>query len=216
MISLLVLSFIMPILAWNVPLISQIFLKRSLVFPILLFSSTSLHCLLKNTLSFLAILWNSTLNWVYLPLSLLLFASLLSLAICKAFSDNHFAFLHFFCFGMVLVTDSCTMFWTSVLILQALCLPNLIPWIYSSPPLFNHKGFDLHHTQRSSGFSSFLQFKPEFCSKELMIWAAVSSRSCFCWLCRVSPSLSAKNITSLILVLTIWWCPCVESSLLLL
>ena len=26
---------------------------------------------------------------------------------------------------------------------QALCLPDLIPWIYSSPPLYNHKGFDL-------------------------------------------------------------------------
>ena len=32
-------SFIEPIFAWNVPLVSLIFLKRSLVFPILLFSS---------------------------------------------------------------------------------------------------------------------------------------------------------------------------------
>ena len=32
-----------PIFTWNVPLISLIFLKRSLVFPILLFSSISLH-----------------------------------------------------------------------------------------------------------------------------------------------------------------------------
>ena len=46
-----------------------------------------------------------------------------------------------------------------------------------------------------------------------MIWATVSSRSCFCWLYRVSPSLAAKNIINLISVLTIWWCPCVESSL---
>ena len=37
------LSFIEPIFAWNVPLVSLIFLKRSLVFPILLFSSISLH-----------------------------------------------------------------------------------------------------------------------------------------------------------------------------
>ena len=42
-----------------------------------------------------------------------------------------------------------------------------------------------------------------------MIWAAVSSRSCFCWLYRASPSLAAKNIINLISVLTIWWCPCV-------
>ena len=36
------LSFIVPIFAWNIPLVSLIFLKRSLVFPILLFSSISL------------------------------------------------------------------------------------------------------------------------------------------------------------------------------
>ena len=46
-----------------------------------------------------------------------------------------------------------------------------------------------------------------------MIWATVSSQSCFCWLYRASPSLAAKNIISLILVLTIWWCTCEESSL---
>ena len=33
----------------------------------------------------------------------------------------------------------------------------------------------------------------------------VSSKSCFCWLYRPSPSLAAKNIINLILVLTIWW-----------
>ena len=49
-----------------------------------------------------------------------------------------------------------------------------------------------------------------------MIWATVSSRSCFCWLYRASPSLAAKNIINLISMLTIWWCPCVESSLVLL
>ena len=46
-----------------------------------------------------------------------------------------------------------------------------------------------------------------------MIWATVSSRSCFCCLYRTSQSLAAKNIISLILVLAIWWCPCLESSL---
>ena len=40
-----------------------------------------------------------------------------------------------------------------------------------------------------------------------MIWATVSSWSCFCWLCGVSPSSAAKNIINLISVLTIWWCP---------
>ena len=42
------------------------------------------------------------------------------------------------------------------------------------------------------------------------------TRSCFCWLYRASPSSAAKNIINVILVLTIWWCPCVESSLVLL
>ena len=37
--SIPLLSFIEPIFAWNVPLVSLIFLKRYLVFPILLFSS---------------------------------------------------------------------------------------------------------------------------------------------------------------------------------
>ena len=65
----------------------------------------------------------------------------------------------------------------------------------------------------SSGFPYFLQFKSEFGNKEFMIWATVSSWSCFCWLYRVPPSLAAKNIINLISVLTIWWCPCLVSSL---
>ena len=57
------MSFIVPIFAWNVPLVSLIFLKRSLVFSILLFSSISLHwSLMKALLSLLAILWNSAKN----------------------------------------------------------------------------------------------------------------------------------------------------------
>ena len=39
--SIMFLSFIVPIFAWNVPLVSLIFVKRSLVFPILLFFSIS-------------------------------------------------------------------------------------------------------------------------------------------------------------------------------
>ena len=113
--SLLFLAFIVPIFAWNVPLISPIYLKKSLIFPILLFFSIFLHCSFKKaSFSLLAILWNSAFSWIYLSLSHLLFASLLSSAICKAFSDNHFVFLHFFSFGMVFVSDSCTVLWTSV------------------------------------------------------------------------------------------------------
>ena len=49
-----------------------------------------------------------------------------------------------------------------------------------------------------------------------MIWATVSSQSSFYWLYMASPSLAAKNMINLFSVLTIWWCPCVESSLVLL
>ena len=49
-----------------------------------------------------------------------------------------------------------------------------------------------------------------------MIWATVSSPSWFCWLYRTFPSLAAKQIINLISVLTIWWCPCIQSSLVLL
>ena len=140
------LSFISPILAWNVPLVSLIFLKRSLVFPVLLFSSISLHWSLRKTfLSFLAILWTSAFNWVYLSFSPLLFASRLFTAICKASSDSHFAFLHFFFLGMVLIPVSCTMSRTSVHSFSG-NLSDLISWIYLSLPLYNCKGFDLGHT----------------------------------------------------------------------
>ena len=61
----------------------------------------------------------------------------------------------------------------------------------------------------STGFPYFLQYKSEFGNKECMIWATVSSWSCFCWLYRASPSLAAK-IYNLISVLTIWWCPCIQ------
>ena len=59
-------------------------LKRSLVFPIILFSSISMHwSLRKSFLSLLAILWNSAFIWVYLSFSPLPFASLLFSAICN-------------------------------------------------------------------------------------------------------------------------------------
>ena len=47
--SIPLLSFIEPILAWNVPLVSVIFLKRLLVLPSLLFFSMSLVCSLRKT-----------------------------------------------------------------------------------------------------------------------------------------------------------------------
>ena len=103
--SIQFLSFIEPILAWNVPLVSLIFLKRSLVFPILLLSSISLHW---GRLSYLSWLFFGTLHSNGNIFPFLLCFSLLFTAICKSSSDNHFAFLRFFSMGMILIFVSCT------------------------------------------------------------------------------------------------------------
>ena len=74
------LSFIKPIFAWNVPLISLIFLKRSLVFPILLFSSISLHWSLSKAFLFLLLFGTLHSDGYIFPflfcLSLLFFSQL--------------------------------------------------------------------------------------------------------------------------------------------
>ena len=120
--------FIVLIFSWNVPLVSLIFLKRSLVFPFLLFSSISLHWSLRKAfLSLLVILWNSAFKWAYFPFSPLPFTSFLFSAIYKTSSDNHFAFLHFFFLKMVLITTFCTMSQTSVHSSSSICLSDLIP-----------------------------------------------------------------------------------------
>ena len=100
--------------------LSLIFLKRFLVFPILLFSSISLHWSLRKAF---AILWNSAFRCFYLSFSPLLFTSLLFTAIWKASPNSYFAFLHVFSFGMV----SCTMSQTSVHSSQAVYLSGLVP-----------------------------------------------------------------------------------------
>ena len=72
-------------------------------------------CSLKKALlSLLAVLWNSAFKWVYLSLSCQPFASLLFADICKASSDNHFALLHFFFFGILVVSASFIMLWPSI------------------------------------------------------------------------------------------------------
>ena len=73
--SISFLSLTVPIFAWNVLLVSLIFLKWSLVFPILLFPSVSLHCSLRTTfLSLLDIFGTLHSNGYIFPclLSLLL------------------------------------------------------------------------------------------------------------------------------------------------
>ena len=72
------------------------------------------------------------ISFLFSPLP---FTSLLFTAICKASSDNHFAFFHFFSLAMVLITASCTVSQTSIhsssgtlsnLILKSICHFNCI------------------------------------------------------------------------------------------
>ena len=64
-------------------------------------------------------------------------------------------------------------------------------------------------------FPTFFNFSVNFAIRRS--WSEPQSAlSYFCWLYRASTSLATKNIINLISVLTIWWCPCVESSLVLL
>ena len=182
------------------------FLEDISVFPILLFSSISLHWSLKKAfLSLLAILWNFPFKWMYLSISPMPFTSLLFSAICKASSDKYFAFLYFFFLGMILILPHIQVYEPLSIVLQALCLSDLIPWIYLSLPLYNHKGFR-SYLNGLVVFPIFFNFSL-ILAKEFMIWATISSQSCFCWLFRASPSLAAKNIINLISLLIMWWCP---------
>ena len=97
-------------------------------------------------LSLLAILWSSAFKWVYLSFSPLPLASLLFSALCKASSDNHFGFLHFFFLGMVLITAFCTMSGTSVHSSSGTLSIRSSPLNLFSFPLCSYKGFDLGHT----------------------------------------------------------------------
>ena len=65
-------------------------------------------------------------------------------------------------------------------------------------------------------FPTFFNLCLNLAIRKFIIWATVSTQCCFCWLDRASPSLTAKNKINLISVLTNWWCPCLESSLVLL
>ena len=141
------LSFIVPIFAWNVPLLSLIFLKRSLVFPILLFSSISLHWSLRTVfLYLLAILCNSAFKWVYifpflLCLSLLFFSQLFvrplqTIILLFSISSS-------WGWSWSLPPVQCQKLWA--IVPQVLCLSDLIPWIYLSLSLRNCKGFELGH-----------------------------------------------------------------------
>ena len=148
------MSFIVPILAWNSPLISPIFLKEISSLCIPLFSSVSSHCALRRPFYF-SLLFPGTLHSVWCIFSFLLCPLLL------------FFPQLFVKFPQTTTLPSCISFplgwfWSlppvqcyelPSIVLQALSLSGLILWIHSSPPLYNHKGFYLVHTCMASWFS---------------------------------------------------------------
>ena len=130
------------------------FLKENLVFPILLISPISLHWSLRKAfLSLLAILWNSAFRWIYLsfaPLPLLLSFSQLFV---RTPQTTILPFWISFSWGWFWSPPAVQCYKPPSIVLQSLCLPDLIPWIYLSPPLYNHMGFHLGHTWMAYCFS---------------------------------------------------------------
>ena len=122
-----------------------IFLKNSLLLPIILISSISLHCSLTK-LSYLSLLFFGSLHsdgciFPLLYLSLLFFSQLLVrlpqktiFPVCISFS----------CRWSYLSPVQCHE--SLSIVHQALCLSDLVPQIYFLLPLYNHKGFELGHT----------------------------------------------------------------------
>ena len=136
------LSFIEPIFAWNIPLVSLIFLKRSLVFPILFFSSISLHWSLRKAfLSLLAILWNSAFRWVYLSFPLCLCFLFFSQVFVRPPQTTIFPFWISFSWEWSWSLPPIQCHESLSIVLQALCLSDLISWIYLSLPLYNCRSY---------------------------------------------------------------------------
>ena len=110
------MSLIVPIFAWNAPLVSPVFLKKSLVFPIALLCFIALLYFLAliTEEGFLLSPWNSVFRWLYLsssPLASFLFISQL---IVRPPPAAILPFCVSFFLGMVFIPVSCTMSWTSV------------------------------------------------------------------------------------------------------
>ena len=112
-------------------LMFPVFLKRLLVFPILLFSSISLHFSLKKVfLSLLVILWTSAFSWVCLSLSLAFhFLSFFSYLFVKPHQATILASCVSFCGGwfqsLPPVQTYRSLYKLTCIVLQAFCPPNL-------------------------------------------------------------------------------------------
>ena len=140
--------------AWNLLLVCLIFLTRSLVFPILLFSSISLHWSLGKAFLFLLAIffWNSAFKWEYLSFSPLLFILFFSQLFVRPPQTGILLFFISFPSGWSWSLSPAQCHEPPSIVHQALCLSDLVPWIYFLLPLY-HKGFDLGHTWMVYRFS---------------------------------------------------------------
>ena len=141
--SLPFLSFIVSSLAWNVPLVSPIILKRSLVF--LFYCFPLLLCIFHLSMpSYLSWLFFGTLhslgyNFTFLTwISRVLFPQLF----VKPPQTPTLLPCFYFSFGWFLSLSPVQCYEPLSIVLQA----DLNPLICSSPLLYNHKGFYLGHT----------------------------------------------------------------------
>ena len=137
-----------------------------------------------RSLSCLSLLFFGTLQSDGYIFCFLLCLSFLFSDIHKTSQDNHFALLHFFFLCMVLAITCCTVIWTSVHSSLG-TLSDLIPLIYLSSPLYNHKRF-------YTFFNLILNFAVN--SQLQSSSATVSSRSSYCWLYMAPLSLAARSI----------------------
>ena len=133
---------------------SSNFLEEISRVSIVFFSSISLHCSLKKTfLYLLAVLWtllsDGYIFLFLLCLSLLFFSQLFG----RPPQTTILPFCISFLGGMVLITASCAM---------ALCLSDLIPWIYLSLPLYNCNIWFRSHLNGLLVFPTFLNLSLNF------------------------------------------------------
>ena len=138
--SIQFLSFIEPIFAWNVPLVSLIFLKRSLAFPILVFFPLFLCIDHWGRLSYLSLLFFGTLySNGYIFLFLLCLSLLFFSKLCvRPPQTTILPFCIYFSWGWSWSLPPVQYHKPPSIVLQALCLSDLIPGICFALPLYNH------------------------------------------------------------------------------
>ena len=137
--SFLLLSFYMSIFAWNVPLISLIFWRDLSFSPFYCF----LHFLCIVLLRRLFVFFFFFFNLSFSPLSALLVFSQLFV---RPHKTTILPCWISFSWGWFWSLSPVRCYESLSIVLQALCLSHLIPWIYWSLPLYNRKGFDSGHT----------------------------------------------------------------------